>query len=76
MPDESKPAPKANTPYVAVKVKGFNHFIWFERFNIVDDGIFFCGVNGWAQGGALTHLNCESSAIEARIESDTLQHDN
>ena len=60
--------------YIAVKLIGFEHLLWFERSKTTEVGGTFVGREGWGEAGAFTNLECSIQAIEARIESDALQY--
>lgn len=60
--------------YIAVKPKGFNHYIWFETTKTTNDLGVFIGEDGWGKNGALTSVKCKSSDIDGFIYSDELQY--
>ena len=62
------------TKYIAVKLKGLNHFIWFRTSKVITSLGCFIGKNGWGKNGALTNLKCYEKDIEAYIYSDELQY--
>lgn len=60
--------------YIAIKVKGLNHWLWFERDKVIRDGRTFNGTGGWGKDGAFINIKVDESKIEGEIESDTLQY--
>lgn len=60
--------------YIAVKPKGFLHYIWFKIEEVTCGAGCFIGKNGWGEGGADTSIKCKESEIESYIYSDTLQY--
>ena len=60
--------------YVAIKLKGFNYYIWFETKKVIYDSNCFIGKSGWGKGGAFTNIKCSSSEIDSYIYSDELQY--
>jgi hypothetical protein len=60
--------------YIAVKLIGFDHWLWFLLSDVVETELHFKGTNGWGKGGALTALHVPKNLIEGRIESDSLQY--
>lgn len=61
--------------YVAVKLKGLPHFLWFERGRYRESATQFAGCDGWGPGGALTHAGGALDQIEARLFSDELSYE-
>jgi len=66
--------PNATTEYLAVRVAGLGHFLWFQRAQVTEADGYFCGLNGWGPDGARTQLLCAVVDIEARIDSDALPY--
>lgn len=60
--------------YLAIKVKGMNHWLWFASENIDEKDGVFIGTGGWGKGGAFTSCKVSSLLIEGRIESESLQY--
>lgn len=60
--------------YVAIKIKGLDHWLWFEQKEVINDEIKFKGKNGWGKNGALTSIEINKSSIEGYIYSDILQY--
>lgn len=62
--------------YTAIKVKGINHWFWFEceKFETVNHEI--TGKAGWGKGGAYTDLTISTNLVEGQIFSDALQYTN
>lgn len=60
--------------YIAIKPKGFKHYLWFEteKANIINNK--FVGNDGWGNGGALTNIECNESEIDSIIYSENLQY--
>lgn len=65
---------KTKTAYVGVKIRGLDHFVWFEHGKYWESATDFAGCDGWGLNGALTHLGGAVDQIEARIHSDALQY--
>lgn len=62
------------TKYIAIKVKGFHHYIWFERAKTsIKKGIFI-GEAGWGDEGEFTNIKVKKSDITGEIESNKLQY--
>ena len=66
--------PAKPTEYIAIKLRGFNHLLWFERAKTTEEAGCFKGIEGWGESGAFTNVECESQCIEARLESEMLQY--
>jgi hypothetical protein len=66
--------PKIRTKYLAIKVRGFDTLLWFERAKATEENGRFVGRDGWGENGAYTCIDCESQCIEARIDSEDLQY--
>jgi len=62
------------TKYIAIKIKGMNHYLWFERAKTEIEDNSFIGRDGWGEGGAFTHINVSEDEIIGRIESESLQY--
>ena len=60
--------------YAAVKIAGFDHFVWFVTENISINEITFTGKSGWGKGGAFTNIECKVHEISSIIYSDELQY--
>lgn len=60
--------------YIAIKVKGINHWFWFKAVNVKREGGMFIGVNGWGKRGATTNLSINEGQIEGELTSDELQY--
>ena len=60
--------------YIAIKLDGAEHFVWFEKCKTVEGLGVFDGKDGWGKGGAHTNVKARSSQIVARIESESLQY--
>lgn len=60
--------------FIAIKVQGIDHWVWFEKIKVTEGATHFEGTEGWGKYGALTNINVKKSQIEGRIESDTLQY--
>lgn len=59
--------------YLGIKVKGINHWFWFEKSKVVKENGYFVGVNGWGKSGYITSIKVKEENIEGEIFSDTLQ---
>ncbi len=61
--------------YLAIKVEGLPHWLWFDRSKTsVEDGIF-TGVQGWGEDGAQTDIECDVTLIKSEIASESLQYE-
>ena len=60
--------------YVAIRPKGFNHFLWFDWIAVQIDSDTFLGIKGWGVNGAHTNIKVKIQDIEAFIHSDSLQY--
>ncbi len=60
--------------YIAIKVKGMNHYIWFKTSKITVESGRFKGVDGWGSSGTLTHIECDYCEITSIIYSDSPQY--
>lgn len=75
--DLSAPAPltmNTDTKYLAVKIQGIQHWLWFERAKTVRAAGQFSGHDGWGKGGTPTEIITDEKLIEAEIASDQLQY--
>lgn len=59
--------------YTAIKVKCFDHWLWFKTDNITETDFLFTGLGGWGVDGALTEIEIPPSLIEARMTSTNPQ---
>lgn len=60
--------------YIAVKVKGIEHWFWFESAKVTRNGGIFVGKDGWGKGGAYTNLSIKEEMIEGELQSEDLQY--
>jgi len=60
--------------YIAIKVKGFDHYIWFELSNTSREDGNFLGIQGWGKNGAFTEISVPVSEIISEIKSSELQY--
>jgi len=60
--------------YVAIKVVGLKHWVWFKAENTKEENHRFKGEKGWGEGGALTSIDVDVQEIKGRLESDELQY--
>lgn len=65
---------KTDKKYTAIKLKGFDYYIWFETEKIINDLGLIMANNGWGKGGARTDIKCYEREAEAFIYSDELQY--
>ena len=63
-----------NYTYVAVKLTGCAHWLWFERERVERENGRFVGKLGWGRGGAETSIDVSDDTIEGTIVSNTLQY--
>lgn len=62
------------TKYVAFKVEGINHWLWFETEKVTrQNGKVVCR-DGWGKGGTYTNLDIDESCVEGRLDSEELQY--
>ena len=59
--------------YIAIKLKGLDHWLWFEKSKTVNHLGVFCGSEGWGKRGALTTIKVATNQIVGEIKSDELQ---
>ena len=60
--------------YLAIKVEGIQHWIWFKKGHAKVENGKFTGKNGRGKGGAATDIKIDECRIIGRIESDALQY--
>lgn len=60
--------------YIAIKLKGLNHWIWFKAEKVKEEAGQFKGHEGWGKDGALTSIDVSNENIEGRILCDELQY--
>ncbi len=60
--------------YIAIKVKGLNHWLWFEQEKVIEMNGTFEGTDGWGAGGNLTSIKISNCEITGRIYSQALQY--
>jgi len=60
--------------YVAIKVRGLKHWLWFDKDKVEELGGIFTGEGGWGDGGALTEITVSTEDIVGRIFSENLQY--
>lgn len=60
--------------YIAIKLQGFDHWIWFETAKTKREHGEFEGRHGWGKAGAFTEIKTQARLIEGEIFSDTLQY--
>lgn len=65
---------KSETKYVAFKVKGLHHWLWFDRSKVNEEDGRVIGKGGWGQGGEFTEIDVSSDEITGRINSNGLQY--
>ena len=61
--------------YIAIKLTGLDHWLWFEEEKTSEEKGVFIGKTGWGKGGAFTEIEVNSDEIIGRINSDTLQYE-
>ena len=62
------------TKYIAIRAKGLDYFIWFERSQTIASLGCFIGKNGWGKDGNKINFKCYEKDIHAYIYSDELQY--
>ncbi len=60
--------------YMAIKVKGFKHWLWFSISNVFEENGIFEGKGGWGERGSLTEITVHESEIIGRMNSDKPQY--
>lgn len=60
--------------YIAIKVVGLKHWLWFETDKTTEENGKFIGKEGWGNGGAYTEIEIDSQYITGRIRSNELQY--
>jgi hypothetical protein len=60
--------------YVAVKIRGIEHWFWFARDMIKRECYKFIGKGGWGKDGAYTNINVDENLIEGELDSNELQY--
>jgi hypothetical protein len=65
---------KVQNKFIAIKVQGINHWIWFALSNVTKENNRFIGKSGWGKGGAFTEIEVSENKIEGVIHSDELQY--
>ncbi len=60
--------------YIAVKLKGFQYWVWFKDENVTELNHTFVGKEGWGKGGTLTNIDVSQDLIEGIITSQELQY--
>ncbi len=63
-----------NLKYIAIKLNGLNHYLWFETRHYFYEKDVFVGLNGWGKGGCRTNVKCNKNEINSYIYSDSLQY--
>lgn len=60
--------------YLAIKVRGLDHWLWFERVKTTMESGMFIGMGGWGIDGKHTEIKVDQDLIEAEISSEALQY--
>lgn len=60
--------------YIAIKVEGISHWLWFEKDKVTEESGRFVGKSGWGSNGAFTEIDVNISRIQGRITSAELQY--
>ena len=60
--------------YLAVKLKDFSYWIWFEIEKVERVEGRFVGTEGWGRGGTRTDLDIKESLIDGEMKSNELQY--
>ena len=56
--------------YTAIKIKNFNHWLWFKTEKVTQKDGVFVGKEGWGYQGNLTEITINESEIIGYITSD------
>ena len=62
------------TKYTAIKIKGLDHWLWFDINKVTVKQNRFIGLAGWGKDGNYTEIDIDTNEIVGRIMSDTLQY--
>lgn len=62
--------------YLAIKVRGLAHWLWFQRDKTKIEDFIFVGIDGWGESGNHTEIKVSIALIEAEISSEALQYEN
>jgi hypothetical protein len=65
-----------NLKYMAIKVKGIKHWLWFETEKVTRDSNNFTGRDGWGKGGNLTDISVHENDIIGEMYSEAPQYSN
>ena len=60
--------------YIAIKVKGINHWFWFNTDKVIRENDYFIGNEGWGESGAFTSIKVKETEIDGEITTSTLQY--
>jgi len=60
--------------YIAIKLKGYSYWIWFEVSKTDTENNIFRGSKGWGKDGALTEIEVSENEIIGKIFSENLQY--
>lgn len=63
-----------DSPFVGIRVKGLNHYLWFEKGTFDITPTHFQGKDGWGKGGANTSISCQLQEIKSVIHSEEAQY--
>ena len=64
-----------NKKYIAIKLRGLKHQLWFEVEKTETQNYTFIGTGGWGKDGAYTDITVSENEIVGRIYSEDLQYD-
>jgi len=59
--------------YIGIKIKGLDHWLWFEKSKVSEASLYFCATEGWGKDGEVTSIGVDTNLIEGRITSNALQ---
>jgi len=62
------------TKYIAIKVKGVTHWLWFKTEKVERINHKFIGKDGWGKGGTLTNITVSEDEIIGELHSENLQY--
>ena len=60
--------------YTVIKIKYFNHYIWFKTTSLVEEGGYLVGTSGWGKDGVLTNIKVKTDEVVSTITSENLQY--
>jgi hypothetical protein len=59
--------------FIAIKVEGIDHWLWFEKKDVEINGQSFSGKRGWGKNRTITDIETSTDQITSVIYSDNIQ---